>query len=582
MTGAPPTPFLPICKHICEDQTLLIDTEPVFDDSFDSWPPSPRARVQPSELALLATSADPRGRYASATTEEGASPQPPAESWPKDAEGQPSSQFGAKRLGGDSPAKRHVRKRGWYTPGATHNESYFADSSVKPPTPVRNDFFTRRVQDSDRRSSLGPRRVTQAGPSHAPPRVVSRHSDRSSTSSDMVGVPGLSYLVDSAASLAARERCKSPGAISSQSHPGPIGHRSRDWTPIPHLSRHSPPGTLAPTTSLHRTLSNQSTASSSRRDSLSERVSGFFANLIRRRSSSFAGVQTIGQRTEDECGSAAADGEQVSEPETGESSFEPSGDASKRSTGGGSRGDEGDGTEAGVVRRVPPVSGLPQLRLPPNLTRPAPWALSTTTRALQPKKIIPNASSSAGASQTSNAPRKVPSTAHPIPPKSTLPPRSTQPTSSFTARALSRLPAPGQGSSSSSRPTTIRTTERALDLASKRETFERLAREAAEDKVRALAQYSTRVARPVTGMRRTVPVKGNTPGTASRQRAEERARFEQWLRERHEEKSRRDEAMRQAREELDKAEVRVARTETVVWAKGLPGMYGKPAEAGQG
>jgi hypothetical protein len=83
-------------------------------------------------------------------------------------------------------------------------------------------------------------------------------------------------------------------------------------------------------------------------------------------------------------------------------------------------------------------------------------------------------------------------------------------------------------------------------------------------------------------MRRTVPVKGNTPGKASRQRAEERARFEQGLRERHEEKSRRDEAMRHAREEQDKAEVRVARTETVVWAKGLPEMYGKPAEAGHG
>lgn len=74
-------------------------------------------------------------------------------------------------------------------------------------------------------------------------------------------------------------------------------------------------------------------------------------------------------------------------------------------------------------------------------------------------------------------------------------------------------------------------------------------------------------------MSRTVPVKGSTPGKASRQRAEERARFERGLRERHEEKERRDAALFSAREEMERAEDKVARADRVISARELPAVY---------
>ena len=74
-------------------------------------------------------------------------------------------------------------------------------------------------------------------------------------------------------------------------------------------------------------------------------------------------------------------------------------------------------------------------------------------------------------------------------------------------------------------------------------------------------------------MKRTIPVSGNTPGRVSRQRAEERARFEKGLRERHEEKGKRDEEMRRAKAEMEVAEERVRRGERVIWAKEMPEMY---------
>lgn len=41
MPIVPPTPFLPISKYQLEDQTLLIGSQPIYDDSLDSSPDSP-------------------------------------------------------------------------------------------------------------------------------------------------------------------------------------------------------------------------------------------------------------------------------------------------------------------------------------------------------------------------------------------------------------------------------------------------------------------------------------------------------------------------------------------------------------
>lgn len=86
----------------------------------------------------------------------------------------------------------------------------------------------------------------------------------------------------------------------------------------------------------------------------------------------------------------------------------------------------------------------------------------------------------------------------------------------------------------------VRATERAPDLSSRRDVFERLA-----------SGSSTRQHRPTTyvppppppprktaSLPRTVPIRGHTPGKASLARAKEREKFDAAVKSRHEAKER--------------------------------------------
>ena len=126
-------------------------------------------------------------------------------------------------------------------------------------------------------------------------------------------------------------------------------------------------------------------------------------------------------------------------------------------------------------------------------------------------------------------------------------------TSSFTSAALARLPKSGQGSSTF-QPTFVRPSERAKDISSTRAVFE-------SNKQTALLP------------KRTVPLHGRTPGKASRERAKKREEFDQSVRANIEEKERIEREERRRLEFEEEEEYRKKRKETVIWAKGVPGMY---------
>lgn len=455
---------------------------------------------------------------------------------------------------------------------------------VKAPTPIKDDFYTRRLKDSDRRSSLGPKDLTPGSfePNHLY-RSTSRSSIRSSSSSSRYD-PFLSSSVMTATAKAG------PSTYQQDQTPPSLP------PPLYPLSRQtSATSTSLPTSStvrghgaLHRTVSNLSGSSRSRRESISDRVSGFFSKLLRRESS-LSGP-----------GSAEADPAELSGSKKNEigaddgvAQVESANEVSQRTQRSSldhereedvDQPDNEEAVEEDVLdeefEHIPDIASHintynkysgPKLRLPPPLTRPAPRQLTTATRALQPKKTILTNNNSSGDVRTRPAAAlKAPLVASgPSKPLTTVrPPRPA--TSSFTARALSRLPAPGKGSTSSARPTIIRNAERAADLQAKKDRYELLAKQASDERQKALSAYSSR---PTSGLKRTIPLSGSTPGRVSRQRAEERARFEKGLRERHEEKERRDEEVRRAKEEMEVAEERVRRGERVVWAKEVPEMY---------
>ncbi len=130
-------------------------------------------------------------------------------------------------------------------------------------------------------------------------------------------------------------------------------------------------------------------------------------------------------------------------------------------------------------------------------------------------------------------------------------------TSAFASAALARLPPPGKGASSSSKPVMIRPAERALNLPKTRAVFE--------------SHPYNPVKRP--GIPKTVPLHGRTPGKASRQRVQQREAFDARVRERMEKEDRERREEERLREEEEEEEYRRRRKQTVIWAKPVPSIY---------
>ena len=155
--------------------------------------------------------------------------------------------------------------------------------------------------------------------------------------------------------------------------------------------------------------------------------------------------------------------------------------------------------------------------------------------ALRPSRTVPSASSnSARAAQTGVSAKAAGK--QPVRQTSTIATSSSSvelrrrvaTKSAFAAAALSRLPPPGKGSSAAGQPVTIRATERAHDLASRKSVFE------GPTAIPTYQGSSQRVERPSRpqAMKKTIPLHGHTPGKASRARAERRLAFDQGVRER--------------------------------------------------
>jgi len=147
-------------------------------------------------------------------------------------------------------------------------------------------------------------------------------------------------------------------------------------------------------------------------------------------------------------------------------------------------------------------------------------------------------------------------------------------TSAFAAAALARLPPPGKGASAAAAPIRVKTPERARDLARRRSVFE----------AAALGPGATAQAPPrrlftaTTELAKTVPVRGHTPGKASRARAERREAFDAGVKARNDEKDRLRREEQRRREEEEEREYQRKRKETVIWARAVPDMYRRRGE----
>lgn len=199
---------------------------------------------------------------------------------------------------------------------------------------------------------------------------------------------------------------------------------------------------------------------------------------------------------------------------------------------------------------------MPVSRSVPGGNGKAPPYFTSLTRPAKPRAPLqPTAAASTNVAPLPPPPRAV---------KPLLPKARPAASSAFANAALAKLPPPGKGSSSASRPIKIKTPERARDLASRRKMF--------EGKVKTPPKPLARPTRPIA---RTVPVTGRTPGKASRQRAAQRDTFDQAVKERNEQRDKQRRELQRVREEEEEAEYQRKRKETVIRAHPVPNMYKK-------
>lgn len=135
--------------------------------------------------------------------------------------------------------------------------------------------------------------------------------------------------------------------------------------------------------------------------------------------------------------------------------------------------------------------------------------------------------------------------------------------SAFASAALARLPKPGTDHTLGSAPIRVRDAERARDLAIKRAMFER----AGKTEAHVPAPVPRRRAEPAA------PIRGQTPGKASRLRALERAAYDSEVATRAAEKTAEDAKLARVRAQVEAELDRQARCETVVRAHPLPSVY---------
>ncbi|KGB76969.1 hypothetical protein CNBG_2807 [Cryptococcus deuterogattii R265] len=147
--------------------------------------------------------------------------------------------------------------------------------------------------------------------------------------------------------------------------------------------------------------------------------------------------------------------------------------------------------------------------------------------------------------------------------------------SAFASAALAKLPPPGKGHKVAIEPIKVRDVEKGHDIAAIRDVFERLSSTSSSSFNKpptAGSSTKSHANRPGV-LQRTVPLRGHTPGKSSALRAQQRAVFDQAVKEKMEEKERKETEERRRREMEEEMEYRQRRKETVIRANPVPGMY---------
>lgn len=147
--------------------------------------------------------------------------------------------------------------------------------------------------------------------------------------------------------------------------------------------------------------------------------------------------------------------------------------------------------------------------------------------------------------------------------------------SAFASAALAKLPPPGKGHKVAIEPIKVRDVEKGHDIAAIRDVFERLSSTSSSsfNKPPTAGSCTKSHANRAGFLQRTVPLRGHTPGKSSALRAQQRAVFDQAVKEKMEEKERKETEERRRREMEEEMEYRQRRKETVIRANPVPEMY---------
>lgn len=147
-------------------------------------------------------------------------------------------------------------------------------------------------------------------------------------------------------------------------------------------------------------------------------------------------------------------------------------------------------------------------------------------------------------------------------------------TSAFASAALAKLPPPGKGHKVAAEPIKVRDVEKIHDIAAVRGVFERLSSTSSSLNKPPTTESCTKSHANRPGvLQRTVPLRGHTPGKSSALRAQQRAVFDQAVKEKMEEKGKKEAEERQRKEMEEEMEYRRRRKETVIRANPVPDMY---------
>jgi hypothetical protein len=257
----------------------------------------------------------------------------------------------------------------------------------------------------------------------------------------------------------------------------------------------------------------------SRRGSAGDKVLGFISGLMRRSSSGLLGpkqAQPTGTSSMVEARPTTTPSFSITEDSaTAPSSTLDVPAESTRTT------STSTSTSSATTRPQARAPAPPRFRGPyvAPLTRPISPPRATASRALKPARTTGPSTSSISAISAKNRPVT---------------------TSAFVSAALKRLPPAGKGSTAAGNPVQVRAAERAADLSSRRDVFERLASGSSARQHRPTSYVAPPppTSRKTAILPRTVPIRGHTPGKASLARAKEREKFDAAVKSRHEAKER--------------------------------------------